>query len=241
MKWTAKQMFRRYSLRKQVEFNPDYHSFTGTTINGIFADDFIKNTMNGFASELPENIGIEVVKKSIDEIKNPIHKRLINLLSYQLDYDRISEITGIEKGVNLRAKVHSARLILFATLQKNGVYTDKTYADIKTSKIQTSNCLIMEFDKLNLNKTEYMYNDYPTDETFENKVLFILAKFSPIEYRKLVAIIALNEDERTNVDSRKYVKFAIGNIKNLVKNAVSNLEKDNSIHREESVKIYSNL
>lgn len=233
MKWTAKGIFRESKLRKQVEFNPDYHSLTGLTINGMFDDDYFSECKD---EEIPANI----IQDSINEIKNPTSKRLANLLTHQLDYDRISEITGIEKGVNLRVKIYEARSTLFAILQKKGLFKGLNYSDFKSKKIKTSNCVTMEFDKLKLNKMEYMYNDYPSEKTIEEKILFVLYKYNPIDIKKLIAIVALNEDERTNTDSKTYLKGAIGDIRVSVKKALKNLSLDNSIHIEESIKIYSN-
>lgn len=219
----------RFGLKKQVEFNPEYHQFSGNTINGSFEDDYLKATLGELYQFQSEETNVAIIKRSINEIKNPVQKKLINLLSYSLDYDCISKMTGIKKGSNLRVKMFQARKSLFTNLQKNGMMAGVSYSDTKCAHIKSTNCSTSELDRMKLNRTQYLFSNYPIDDSFENKVLFILTRISPIDKKKLVALIALNEEGKTIEYIRTYTNLVL-----------DKLHKKGEIHIEGKSTVYIN-
>lgn len=185
-------VFRGTWNSKTIELNTNYHKFEGEEINGMSEDEYLSNVLGELYDGEP-GYTTKDIKECIDKIKNPIHRRLINLLSYNLDMERIRDITGIKKQTNLRGLIHTARKSFFKTLQENGIYEEKEYEQLSNKFTSRKQCFKTTLDELQINREKYLSNDYPFDGKMPEKVLFIIKENAPINKNKILALISLNE------------------------------------------------
>lgn len=213
---------RRESFRKENLFDPQESLFSENKINGFNSDEVIYNVLDIDSNESSYGVdeeSIERVKFCISIIKNETHKRIINLLSMNVPMDRIGELLGINNKGNLRAKIHEARKMFFKNIQAVGIYSDKKYSDFNRMNPTRREGYNFEFSSVFDNKFKYMYTDYPEDETFDNRLLFIIRKNSNVSKERLAGILAVNEYKEainsTRIKTNKYLDI---------------LQKQNRIH-----------
>lgn len=226
MKW------RRESFRKEYMFDPQEVIFSDQEINSMSPDMFITNVFD-VSEETDDDIGdqnlVDNIKFCIDTMKNNTYKRIINLLSMGVGTDRIGEIIGVTNKGNLRFKIHEARKSFFKNLQSIGIYSDKKYSDLKFKNTKTKDGYNSEFENVYSNKIKYMYEDFPEDATFENKLIFVISRNKRISKEKIAAILAVNEYKEainaTRIKTGKYLEI---------------LKKQNKIHIAQDGYIFIN-
>ena len=158
---------------------------------GIDETDFLRNTS-----------GIEI-QNCINKIKNDEHRRILLLKKQNASHDAICNHFGYTKP-QLRAKLHDARNKLFNILLQEGIISDEIKYNEFVGVTSKKGDLFKKLEE------KHLYNDYPFESNYKDKILFIIKKNKgKIDLDFLHEVLKYNEGYNLKHDNRCAVNYAL--------------------------------